>query len=289
MEGTYTLESAALRAVFTSQGAQLISLRDKSADKPILWEGDPAVWRESAPWLFPIIGQLKDGRFISNGAPYAMPMHGFAKRMAFETAGPSGDSITFTLRDDDQTLKVYPYHFELAIRYRLTDSALTATVTVKNAGEGTMYYSLGAHPGLICDAGDKLVFDGQAELTCRRLYQENHLMKKERFTTPLEDASLTLRADLFKEDALLVEAPAFTAITLRRAAGRDVKFTFDPVPWLGLWSRYLESGEVKYICLEPWLGVDDICDADGLIEHKVGIQALSPGQARAFTISIEPK
>ena len=137
--------------------------------------------------------------------------------------------------------------------------------------------------------GDKLVFDGQAELTCRRLYQENHLMKKERFTTPLEDASLTLRADLFKEDALLVEAPAFTAITLRRAAGRDVKFTFDPVPWLGLWSRYLESGEVKYICLEPWLGVDDICDADGLIEHKVGIQALSPGQARAFTISIEPK
>ena len=35
-------------------------------------------------------------------------------------------------------------------------------------------------------------------------------------------------------------------------------------------------------------GVDDVIDADGLIEHKVGIRALAAGQCETFTIAIEP-
>ena len=286
MADTYILENTALKAVISAAGAQMVSLRDVRTDEAILWEGDPAYWRESAPWLFPVIGQLREGRFLYDGKAWETPMHGFAKRMTFEAVREGEDSVLFTLHDSEDTLKMYPWRFEFSVRYTLSGRKLTAQCRVTNRDDRVMYYSLGAHPGFVCRRGDRLNF-GADELTYRRLYAENHLMKKEKERLSLENGRLTLESALFQNDALLIEEPAMTEITLEKQEGANVLFRYDSVPWLGVWTRHIPSGEVKYICLEPWRGVDDVCDADGLIEHKVGINALAPGETETFGIAIE--
>ena len=286
MSDTYILENDELRAVVSADGAQLISLRDKRTEEPILWEGDPAYWRDSAPWLFPIIGQLKDGRFLYGGREWRTPMHGFAKRMTFQPDLIGPESMTFTLACSEETLKIYPWKFDLNIRYTLSGRTLSARCEVLNRDTDTMYYSLGAHPGFTCQAGDQLEL-GADEITYRRLYAENHLMRKENQVMKLDGGRMTLKNTLFQDDAMLVEAPEMTRIALHKQKGADVVFTYDRVPWLGLWTRFIPTGEVKYICLEPWQGVDDICDADGQIEHKVAINALETGKTGVFNMSIE--
>ena len=61
---------------------------------------------------------------------------------------------------------------------------------------------------------------------------------------------------------------------------------FGRVPWLGLWSR--TGGGLRYICIEPWFGVDDEAIADRQLIHKTGIQRLAQGEEFAMDIGIHP-
>ena len=283
----YILQNDELYARISPDGAQLLSLNDRRTGEHLLWNGDPAVWREHAPWLFPVIGKLKDDHFIYDGKPYKTPMHGFAKRMRFSNDLVGAGRRVFVLTYNDDTLAVYPWRFRLDIDYTLENRKLTARAVVTNLDEKTMYFSLGAHPGFVCQNGDQLVFGGTSALTYRRLEPGSHLLKKENHILPLNDGRMDLDGSLFREDAVILEKPDVNEIILKKAGGADIRFSYDDVPYFGLWSRHLPDDKLKYICLEPWLGVDDPVDADGFIEHKEGICALRHMQNRTFTISME--
>ena len=75
----YTIENKFLRVSAEDDGAQLSSVELKENGKEFLWQGDPSVWYGRAPVLFPIIGQLLDGKYRYNGREYEMPKHGFAR------------------------------------------------------------------------------------------------------------------------------------------------------------------------------------------------------------------
>ena len=59
----YTIENEFLRVSAEDDGAQLSSVELKENRKEFLWQGDPSVWYGRAPVLFPIIGQLLDGKY----------------------------------------------------------------------------------------------------------------------------------------------------------------------------------------------------------------------------------
>ena len=285
-QGLYTIENDHLSVSVSELGAEMRRIALKPDGQPLLWEGDPAVWRSSAPWLFPVIGKLKDDYYVYQDVRYKAPMHGFTGRSRFEVESQTAESLRFVLRDSPATLAVFPWHFVLSIEYSLSGSRLDIRCTVKNTDEKTMYYSLGAHPGFVCREGDELVFEGQESLTYHHLATGLHLLQHEQGSLPLNDGALKLTSSLFDNDALVLENPAVSQITVRRAEGPSVRFSYDAVPWLGLWSR---SGmDLQYVCLEPWFGVDDIVDADHLIEHKVGIQSLAPGAEKIFSLGVEP-
>ena len=286
MENIYTIENDVLSVSVSDAGAQLQRVELKTSGDALLWEGDPAVWKDRSPWLFPVIGQLKDGRFLWQGRSYGLPMHGFAKRLYFTLEARTESSLRFVLRDTPETLAVYPWRFELAIEYVLSGRRLDVTCRVVNRSEGVMYYSLGAHPGLLCREGDRLRFGADC-LAYRQLEKGSHLLLPEETALPLEDGCLTLKSSLFNNDALIFERPGVTELTLLRRKGPNVRVRFDEVPWLGVWSRGEAYGDLKYVCVEPWLGVDDPVDADGQIEHKTGIQSLDAGGERTFSVSIE--
>ena len=145
MSGSYyILQNEDLYVRISSDGAQMLSINDRRTGERLLWNGNPKIWRERAPWLFPIIGKLKDDRFIYDGKPYKTPMHGFAKRMRFSNDLVGSHRRVFVLTYNDDTLAVYPWRFRLDIDYTLEGRKLTVKAVVTNLDEKTMYFSLGS-------------------------------------------------------------------------------------------------------------------------------------------------
>ena len=111
----YTIENEFLRVSAEDSGAELRSITLRKNGKEFLWQGDPSVWYGRAPVLFPVVGQLLDGKYSYNGREYELAKHGFARRSVFTFKEQSGDSMTFSLASSDATRKSYPFEFELLI------------------------------------------------------------------------------------------------------------------------------------------------------------------------------
>ena len=95
------ISNGVISAEISAMGAELISLMKDGFEN--IWDGNPEIWDGHAPILFPVCGQLKDGKFTYRGKEYFMDGHGFAKHSLFsglgaETVGkaPSGSSCSFT-------------------------------------------------------------------------------------------------------------------------------------------------------------------------------------------------
>lgn len=283
MMNMITLENEHLRLTICPLGAEMHSLITKADGREQLWHGDPAVWGDHAPWLFPLIGQLKGGRYLYQGQEYAMPMHGFASKAAFQVVQQSADSAVVELRSTPETLRMFPWRFVLELSYSLAGTSVRINAKVRCEDETDMYFSFGAHPGFVCQPGDELALEGAGTLWCHRLEAQTHLLKPQQ--TEMPDRFL-LEESLFDDDALLFRAPACDAATLRRADGSGVRFAFGRTPWVGVWSKKRKG--LNYVCIEPWFGVDDPIDASGDIETKLDIVHLKKGEAFSMPLCITP-
>lgn len=266
----YSIQNDLLSAQINDVGAELHSLQCRHSGYEYLWQGDPAVWYGQAPVLFPIIGRLLNDTYRYQGTAYAMQKHGFARKRTFDCVSSSGNSAVFLLRSDDETRAVYPFDFELYVRFELLGRTLRATHTVVNRSAGDMYFSLGGHPGFNCAMGDVLVFDEKETLDTQTI-DDDSLRLPER-TPVLQDAKeIVLTPHIFDHDALILSGIRSRAVTLRRKeSGRDVRFTFGDAPYLGIWAK----PGAPYVCLEPWCGVNDDRVPRADISQKDGIQIL---------------
>ena len=129
-----------------TKGAELVSYRDEDGLEYI-WGGDPAYWAGRNPLLFPVVGNLRDGKVTIGGKEYAMERHGFARRQEFAVAEQGEDWARLELTDSPETLAMYPFPFRLAVEQRLTDGGFATAVTVTNTGTAPMPFCLGAHTG----------------------------------------------------------------------------------------------------------------------------------------------
>jgi galactose mutarotase-like enzyme len=282
-----TIRSTGLSATINPLGAQLSMLRD-AADRELQWQGDPAVWVGRAPLLFPIVGMLVNGQYRTGGHSFALPRHGFARgrRFALGAAGPS--SATFRLTADAQTLSVYPFQFELDVDFAVEDASLAVTSWIRNRGERDMPASLGYHPAFAWPlpygenrAAHFIEFEDQEPAPIRRL-DGNGLLLPQRFATPVANARLTLRDDLFAADALIFDQLVSRSVTYGSDVGPRIAVSFPGVPYLGIWSK----PGANFICIEPWHGVTDPQGFNGELQDKPGSLIVAPGEAVAVGMTI---
>ena len=73
----YYISNDTLQIKVKSLGAELSSIKYLSEE--YLWQGDTLYWHEQAPILFPIVGKLKDNKYIYDSEEYKMKFHGFAR------------------------------------------------------------------------------------------------------------------------------------------------------------------------------------------------------------------
>lgn len=77
-----TLQRNGLTAIVDTKGAELKSLKDAEGTEYI-WHGDSAYWPGRNPVLFPIVGNLKDGKVRCGDKEYEMNRHGFGRDLEF--------------------------------------------------------------------------------------------------------------------------------------------------------------------------------------------------------------
>ena len=273
----HSLTSDQLTVTIKTQGAEINSVKNKNGVE-FIWEADKNVWPRHAPVLFPIVGRLKNDSYTFNGSSYKMSQHGFARDREFVCIHDEADKLIFELKSDEQSLAVYPFEFVFRIIYRLHGNTLETTYQVKNPGNKTLFFSVGAHPGFRCPLlPDEKFEDYYLEFEHDTLMQtslENGLRSATTKITPLVGKKLFLSAELFNNDALVFENHQINHLSLvSSVTGHRISVESVNWPYYGIWSK---KGCTSFVCLEPWFGITDDEESTGELDKKDGIIPLSP-------------
>ena len=283
-----TIASQRLSADINPLGAELFALRDRDG-RGLLWNGGPSFWKGRAPILFPIVGALAGNQYRLGGKTFSLPRHGFARKRQFSLVDFEPASAHFRLRWDEETFQVYPFHFELELRFRLIDATLDIVACVKNLeNEKTLPASFGFHPALCWPlpygelrSAHSLKFEKDEPAAIRRVDTEG-LILTGKLPTPVVKRELALHDELFKTDAIIFDDIASRRLRYGAARGPQLEIAFPTMPHLAIWTK----PGAGFICVEPWHGFADPEGYSGDIREKPGIVLLPPGTAKEFGMSI---
>ncbi len=282
----YTISNSFIKAEIESKGAELKSL--KKGEREYMWGADPAFWGRTSPVLFPIVGSLKNKQFTHAGRSYAMGQHGFARDTEFELVEQREDYICFRLCSNEETLRRFPYQFNLEIAYELKASSVRVIWKVANPADAVLDFSIGAHPAFLCpmEGHSFALYRGEKPvemLNFRKLSSAGTLVRKD-YSVETPGGRLPISVDLFREDALVVEDPTITRIALVNPEGKEyltVNFNAD---LFGLWSPAGKGA--PFVCIEPWYGRCDADDFDGDFENREYCHHLNPKEKFEKTYEI---
>lgn len=277
----HIIENEFMTASIASLGAELQSLKMKKNDDEYIWQGDPAVWAGHSPLLFPVVGRLKGDCFLYEGQKYNLGKHGFARKTEFEAKKIHDSRLIMTLKSGAHK-ESYPFDFLLEIDYELIGKALKVTHRVTNLDGRTMYFSLGAHPGFRCGMGDYIEFPEDETAYAYKLDDETKLSTEEKIEQGVCDHKLTVTEDIFAHDALIFEGLRSDHVTLYCGGKKRATVDFGNAPCLGIWAK----PGAKYVCIEPWYGIDDAPSATGILSGKKQIVRLAPGGCFRFPMTI---
>ncbi|RPE05669.1 aldose 1-epimerase family protein [Chitinophaga lutea] len=270
-----------LQVRFSAHGAELQSIIRKDYQLEYLWSGDPAFWGKKSPVLFPIVGGLKNNTYRYKGREYQLGRHGFARDMTFTVTLHTATSINFSLRDSEETLRNYPFPFNLNIRYTVQDATLLVNYEVQNMGDDMMYFSIGAHPAFRVPLEQDTIYEDYAlhfnETETAGVWPLSPGGQIEAAPLPYleQTRQLPLKKSLFYKDALVFKNLASTSIAIRsHKTAHGVDVSFPGFPYMGIWS----AKDADFVCIEPWCGIADTVNASGELTEKEGILELRPDE-----------
>jgi len=273
------LENENIKVAISTKGAELQSIHSKTTDFEYLWKGDPQYWGKFSPVLFPIVGALKDNKYIFGDQEYELPRHGFARDHEFESEQISNEEVLFTLSQTADTLKVYPFEFKLGLRYKIAGAAVSCSYEVYNPGSEALLFSVGGHPAFAAPLTGGSVyedyyleFNKDKSITYHKI--EDNLIADETVSLSLNEGKLVLKHELFYNDALVIKELKSDSISLKNNKNQHgLNFTFENFPYFGIWA----AKDADFICLEPWCGIADSVNHNQQLRDKEGIISLSPG------------
>ena len=283
---TLSNEFVILRA--KPEGAELYSIQTSDGTEH-LWQADPSIWSRHAPILFPIVGKLKNDQYTHRGKTYTLPQHGFARDMTFALLEQTKNTLVYELLPTDETKAVYPFDFELRVTYRLNGNRITVEYEVRNHGQDTMPFSIGAHPGfnLPGKLDECFLTLEKEEMLTAHLLGDDGLLSSETVSLTNQSDCIPITQTLFDCDALILLDVDFEKMSIgSKNSDTRIALEFSGFPQLGIWAK----PGAPYVCIEPWFGYADPQEPYGEISNKPGIQILPVGETFRCTqrIMIEP-
>jgi galactose mutarotase-like enzyme len=276
------LENKHLRAGIALKGAELQSLVSVQSSEEWIWCGDPTFWAKHSPILFPIVGMLRNGCFEYRNQCYPMGRHGFARDMDFVCVEKDEHSARFLLMHTEDTLRLFPFEFELFVTYTLFENEIQLRYEVLNPSNAEdLWFSIGGHPAFALAAEDQdishyaLRFPKDRLLTAHRL--SDGLRSTEIQHIALDaDGFLHLSEQLFSNDALVLTGLKSEEVHfVCNTSNRSLVMRYDGFPWFGIW----KTSGAPFLCLEPWAGVTDTILHNSKLTQKEGILHLLPQES----------
>ncbi|MFV8341945.1 aldose 1-epimerase family protein [Flavobacterium sp. XS2P39] len=280
---TTTIKNSNLIAEIKHLGAELISLKT-NLNKEYIWEGNPYFWGKHSPILFPIVGTLKNNSFHYDGIKYHLSRHGFARDMEFKLVDKKENSATFSIQSSEETLKAYPFAFELQIIYTLEASTLLIEYKVSNKGKSSLPFSIGAHPAFALPGkfeNYSIAFEKEEALEYYLL--DNDLISNKTKKIEAQNKQIPLTYELFENDALIFKTLESNSLTILKNENPVLRVQFEDFPNLGIWTKR----NAPFLCIEPWFGYSDTNGSSGDLFEKEGIQILEANAVFTSKFSIE--
>lgn len=281
------LSSAELHVEVNPLGAQLSILRDRPGHD-LLWDGDPSVWAGRAPILFPTVGEVAGGAYRLGSKTYRLSRHGFARGKLFEVVSTTANSATFRLKADESTLQIYPFQFELDVRFTVSGASLAVTTLVRNVGKEDMPASVGYHPAFRWPlpygrprAEHFLEFANEEPAPIRRL-DKTGLLAPEPQPTPVAGRRMMLRDSLFENDVVIFDQLRSHSVTFAASSGPRIRVDYPNATYLGIWTK----PGAGFVCIEPWRGIADPAGFSGDFTTKPGVFMVVPGTTQSLEMSI---
>lgn len=259
----YTIKSNKITVLINSFGAELMSIKDINGAE-YLWQGDKKYWKDTAPILFPYIARLTDNKYYIDNKCYSMNIHGFASNSEFQVVKLLEDEITFSLKSNETTYKIYPRNFELIITYKLIENKIEITFIVINNDNKTMYFGIGGHPGFLLNGNFEdyyLEFNEKCQ-PIRVGFNEKCFLNNKDEEFPLIDSKiLKLSHNMFDDDAIILYNTSKVISIKNTKTNYTLTVSFKNMKYLGLW--HMPKTNAPYICIEPW---SSLPSREGIIE-----------------------
>lgn len=266
------LDNGKLTVKISELGAEIRSVTLNGEER--FWNGDPSFWSGVAPVLFPICGGLKNDKYTVDGKEYTLSKHGFARKSTFAVERQNKTSAVFLLTENEETLKQFPWEFDLRIKYTLAGEAIKVEYDVTNKSDSCMYAAIGSHEAYACPEGVEdydIIFERKE--TLKSFILEGNSLSRQTETVLFESDTLPLYNKYFEVDALVFADVKSRFVSLRnRKTGKTCSLNFNGFDYLLIWTK----PNAGYVCLEPWTCLPDFVDSDGDITLKTGMSAVLP-------------
>ncbi len=283
----YIIKNEYLQAVICSKGAELIRLIDQDKINR-MHTPSPETWNRVSPILFPQISKTRDLLYKVNHKDYYMPMHGFFRNMELTPVQQRQNSITFSISDNEETWKVYPYHFSFSVHYELIQNQLKVSFQVTNKDQKILYYMLGGHPGFKVPLYDNEKYEDYSikfpikETIDAMQVVDGYLANVYKPCLNQQD-EIVLNHDLFNPDAIVLKnlKSPYVDITSKNHS-KGIRFHCSDFEILAIWS--LMNEKAHFVCLEPWNGIQK----QFVVDHEqMGVLSLKSNESKNYSYSIE--
>ncbi|MDE5715138.1 MAG: hypothetical protein K2I42_03295 [Anaeroplasmataceae bacterium] len=265
----YQIHNNIFRLSISEFGAELEELCVK--DINILWKRN-SLWKNQSPILFPIIGNLKDGYFIYQGKKYELDAHGFLQHQVFEVENHTSDSITFSSKSTEDTLKMYPFHYKFLITYKLICNRVLISFEIQNLGNDLMYFSIGFHPGFDYE-GIKHLLGENVELNFKNQNVKT-IFFNPKYINKIEEKRIdsTISLSNFSKELIQQRTLCYGLNQVDIQANSNILRIQHNMPFTAFWQS--EPENPQFLCVEPWYGLPDEEQSNHQLIDKKYIQII---------------
>lgn len=282
------LENERYEMTFCTKGGEMLSFLDKQTGIQYLYQGDSEYWSGKNPTLFPMVGNTFSGSYELNETKYAMKNHGLIRYAELTCIHHDEQSITFELRDNDETRKQYPFSFCYHVTYRLEGNRCTITYEITNTSAIDMPFTFGLHPAFkcpLCQAeqfSDYTLHFDQMETAVQILPYADKKQPPQRIERSFQD--LPLSHDWILDASTIIYEGLKSAYVTLQGKQYAVKVSIAGYPLLAIWTPHQNA---PFVCIEPWYGHGDFYDVQVPFAQREGMMMLSPGKMFTTSYQIE--
>jgi galactose mutarotase-like enzyme len=281
-----TIQNEQLTVQVSAMGAELQSIKD-SEGREYLWQAGEK-WPRRSPILFPIVCSVNDDTYRVDGKEYHLPRHGFARDTAFTLISQGPDRVTYALHESEETLKVYPYCFNLAVTYKLEGNKIHVIWHVENTDTQEIHFQIGGHPAFQVPGGKlngMIKLDNEEPMETLKSYIDgSHDMVE----IPLEAdmGIMEINNNFFRNDSVKIHRSQTHRAMLMDTNGEPAITVDYKTPVCAFWSPF--DKQAPFVCIEPWYGIGDPRGFKGEFKDKPLMNHLLPGASfmSRYTITI---